>query len=163
MAQQTVGRTYRSNDFSVGALFHRDRPYQTAENRKNGYKTAIIMRDDFMEFISLLSKNNADFVIVGAHALAFHGIPRYTGDIDILINPSKENSIKVLKTVSDFFGSTLGLSEKDLFDDDTIQFGRPPAKIDLLKKVTGVTIEEIWRTREKGTLEESRCSISAKK
>ncbi len=108
------------------------------------------MRDDFIEFISLLSKNDADFVIVGAHALAFHGIPRYTGDLDILLHPSKENGRKVLKTVGDFFGSTLGLTEQDIHDDDTIQFGRPPVRIDILKKITGVTIEEIWSTREKG-------------
>ncbi|PKL39954.1 MAG: hypothetical protein CVV44_06965 [Spirochaetae bacterium HGW-Spirochaetae-1] len=109
------------------------------------------MHDDFLEFISLLSKNNADFVIVGAHALGFHGIPRYTGDIDLLIYPSRENAQKVLTTVRDFFGSDLGLTEKDLSDNDTIQFGRPPVRIDVLKKITGVTIDEIWSTRVKGT------------
>ena len=112
------------------------------------------MHDDFLEFISILSKNGVDFVIVGAHALGFHGIPRYTGDIDILIYPSSENARKVLKAVNDFFGSTLGLTEQDILDDDTIQFGRPPLRIDLLKKITGVSIGEIWRTKEKGTFGE---------
>lgn len=108
------------------------------------------MNDDFIEFVSLLAGNNVDFVIVGAHALGFHGIPRFTGDIDILVYPSEENAKKILKAVSDFFGSTLGLSEKDMSDDDTIQFGRPPVRIDLLKKVTGVTLDEIWSTRVRG-------------
>lgn len=111
------------------------------------------MHDDFIEFISQLINNGVDFVIIGAHALGFYGIPRYTGDLDILIYPSPDNAKRVLNAITAFFGSTLELQEADIIDDDTIQFGNPPIRIDLLKKITGVTINEVWNTRVSGRFE----------
>lgn len=111
------------------------------------------MHVDFVEFLKKLTDNNADFIIVGAHALAFYGIPRLTGDLDILIRPSHENANKVFSAVEDFFGSSLGLTVDDLRDEQTIQFGRPPVRIDLLKNITGVTFDEAWSGKVKGKFE----------
>ncbi len=111
-----------------------------------------MMHDDYVDFLSLLVAHEVEFVIVGAYALAFYGIPRYTGDIDILIRPSMENGGKVLRAISDFFGSTLGLAISDMTDENTIQFGRPPIRIDILKNISGVSLDEIWPTREHGRI-----------
>ena len=91
-----------------------------------------------------------EFVIVGAHAMGFYGVPRFTGDIDILIHPSADNAEKTLKAIVGFFGTDLGLVTADLMDEDTIQFGRPPVRIDVLKKISGVTNDEVWNGRVSG-------------
>ena len=109
------------------------------------------LHSDFIDFIQEMIDNDVEFVIVGAHALGFYGIPRATGDFDFWIRPTKTNAQKVLKTIEKYFGTTLGLTEADIIDDDTIQFGVQPVRIDLIKKLSGVSNEEIWTNRVSGT------------
>ena len=109
------------------------------------------LHEDFVDFIKNLLDNQVEFVIVGAHAMGFYGMPRATGDIDIWIQKSERNAGRVLKAIEDFFGTTMGYTIEDFMDDDTIQFGVQPVRIDMLKKLTGVSNTEIWETRVKGT------------
>jgi hypothetical protein len=103
---------------------------------------------DLREFIALLNSHSVEYVIVGAHSLAFHGRPRYTGDIDILIRPSPENAAK-LSIVMDKFGFTgTGFKESDFVEpDQIIQLGRIPNRIDLLTGITGVATDEVFETK----------------
>jgi hypothetical protein len=103
---------------------------------------------DLREFIALLNSHSAEYVIVGAHSLAFHGRPRYTGDIDILVRPSPENAAK-LSIVMDKFGFTgTGFKESDFVEPDhIIQLGRIPDRIDLLTGFTGVATGEVFETK----------------
>lgn len=109
------------------------------------------MHSDFKDFIESLLNNRVDFVIVGAFALAYHGYPRNTGDIDIWILPEKENAEKTVQAIGDFFGTNLGVTAEDITSGKIIQFGRPPVRIDLISKLSGVTTEEIWENKIQGT------------
>ncbi len=95
------------------------------------------------EFIELLNSHRVEYLIVGAHALAFHGHPRYTGDIDILVRASPENAGRLEQFISAFGFADSGLGAKDfLTPDQIVQLGQPPHRIDLLTSITGVEFDE---------------------
>jgi hypothetical protein len=98
---------------------------------------------DFKELLTLLNSHKVEYIIVGAYALAFHGVPRNTGDIDIYIRPTAPNAKNVLKTLKDFgFGSS-NVSEDDfLKPEQVVQLGYPPVRIDILTSISGVTWEQ---------------------
>jgi hypothetical protein len=103
---------------------------------------------DWKEFIGSLNSGEVDYLIVGAFALAFHGFPRYTGDIDILVRATPDNARKVTQVLSDFGFASLGLSPEDfLTPGQVIQLGLAPNRIDLLTSITGVEFEDAWRDR----------------
>ena len=107
--------------------------------------------DDFAELVATLNQNKAEFVIVGAHAVAFHGYARGTKDLDILIRSTPENILRVLAALKDFGFGSLGLKEADFIGDNVIQLGYPPNRVDLLSGISGVDAETVWKTRVKGT------------
>ncbi len=109
---------------------------------------------DLKEFIGLLNFNNVEFLIVGAHALAWHGLPRYTKDIDFLIHVSKENAELITDCLAEFGFASLGLTPQDfLIPDQVIQIGGEPHRIDLLTGITGVGWDEAWASRTAGDLD----------
>ena len=107
--------------------------------------------DDFAELVAALNQNKVEFVIVGAHAVAFHGYARGTKDLDILIRSTPENIPRVLAALKDFGFGSLGLKEADFTGDNVVQLGYPPNRVDLLSGVSGVDTEKVWKTRVKGT------------
>ena len=108
---------------------------------------------DFKEFLELLNANKVEYLVVGAHALAFYGAPRFTGDLDILVRPEGENARKILKSLADFGFGSLKLGEKDFTQSgNVIQLGHPPVRIDIITSLTGVSWEEIESGKEPGTL-----------
>jgi hypothetical protein len=118
---------------------------------------------DLREFIELLNSHSVEYIIVGAHSLAFHGRPRYTGDLDILIVPTAENAAKVAAVLQRFgFGGT-GFKESDFTEpDQLIQLGRAPNRIDLLTGITGVSTEDAFRTKISTELEGSPVFVLSK-
>ena len=106
------------------------------------------MNRDFAEMLSALSEAGAEFLIVGAHALAAHGIPRATGDLDIWVKPTPANARRVMQALASF-GAPLGdLTLEDLTRPDTVfQIGVPPSRVDILTGVTGVQFDEAWPRR----------------
>ena len=111
---------------------------------------------DLREFIELLNSNEVEYLIVGAFAVAYHGYPRYTGDLDVLIRPTAENADRVLTVLSRFGFSSLGIPAVDLQTYGTvIQLGVQPNRIDLLTGISGVSFEEAWNTRMTGAIEET--------
>jgi hypothetical protein len=108
------------------------------------------LNDDFADMLKVLADQAVDFVIVGAHALAAHGLPRATGDIDILVRPDPSNAARVLKALQ-AFGAPIashGLTQADFERAGTVyQIGLPPRRIDLLTEITGVTFDEAWQSR----------------
>ena len=98
---------------------------------------------DFKELLALFNAHRVDYLIVGAYALAFHGAPRYTGDLDLLVRPSPENAQAILSALADFGFASLGLSPDDfLLPDQVIQLGVPPVRIDLLTSLSGLSWEQ---------------------
>jgi len=107
-----------------------------------------MINKDFKEFIALLNKNNVKYLVVGGYALAFHGYPRYTKDIDFWIWVEKENAKNLLKALKDFGFTSLGLTEQDFLTPGyVVQLGQPPARIDLLTSVTGLEFEECYELK----------------
>lgn len=103
------------------------------------------LQKDLKEFITLLNSKGVDYLVVGAYALAYHGHPRYTGDMDIFVRVSEENASKLEEVVRDFGFSSTGLSAKDFLEEhQVIQLGVVPNRIDILTALTGVTFDEAW-------------------
>ena len=99
---------------------------------------------DLREFIALMNSHEAEYVIVGGHAVAYHGYPRFTGDIDFFVKPSTENARRILAVLQAFgFSEVAGLQSTLLEAGKVIQLGRPPNRIDLLTALSGVTFEEV--------------------
>lgn len=97
------------------------------------------MNPDFVEILSALSAARAEFLIVGAHALAAHGHPRATGDLDIWVNPTRANGQRVLQALATF-GAPLGdLTLDDLTQPDTVfQIGVAPCRVDIMTGISGI-------------------------
>lgn len=103
---------------------------------------------DFVEFIELLNRNKARYVIVGAYALALYAPPRNTGDIDIFIENSQENGLKILNVLDEFGFKGLGITLQDLQSENTvIQLGVSPVRIDLLTTISGLNFNEVYESR----------------
>ncbi len=101
------------------------------------------LHPDLREFIELLNSRRVDYLVVGGHAVAFHGFPRFTGDLDFFVRPSPANARRVVGVLSDFGFRESGLDESKLTRaDQVIQLGHPPNRIDLLTSISGVTYDE---------------------
>lgn len=112
------------------------------------------LQQDLKEFIELLNARGVEFVVVGGYAVAFHGHPRFTGDIDVLLAPTPQNAAKVLKVLADFGFAQLDLSIEDFVRPErVVQLGRPPNRIDLLTSISGVEFEEVWADRQSAHLD----------
>jgi len=110
------------------------------------------VQQDFRELLALFNARQIDYIVVGAHALAFHGAPRYTGDLDILVRPEEENAKRILKALDEFGFGTLGLTLEDFSaPDKVVQLGIAPVRIDLVTSLTGLSWEEAAAGRVKGT------------
>lgn len=111
------------------------------------------LQKDLKEFVELLNGLDVRFLIVGAFAVAYHGYPRYTSDIDIFVEKSAENAELLLKAIHEFGFGDIGLSKDDLLQkDQVIQLGYAPNRIDLMTSISGVSFEEAWSSREFGEL-----------
>ncbi len=104
------------------------------------------LQRDLQEFIALFNSHRVDYLLVGGHAVAFHGYPRYTGDIDFLVRPTEENATRVLAALADFGFGEMGLQAREFIQPgQVIQLGRPPNRIDILTQISGVEFEEAWQ------------------
>lgn len=114
------------------------------------------LNDDFKDLLRSLCAENAEFLIVGAYALAYHGLPRATGDIDILVRPTPENAARVHRALSEFGAplSSSGISEADWTSEDMVyQIGVPPRRVDILTGISGVSFAAAWKGRASADLE----------
>lgn len=112
------------------------------------------LQRDLREFIELLNSESVEFAIVGGWALGFHGYPRYTQDLDILIRATPENTVRLEIAIQRFGFGSLGLAAHDfLASGQVIQLGQPPNRIDLLTSLTGLSPSEIWESIEPGELD----------
>ena len=101
------------------------------------------IQKDFKELLELLNKHNVAFMIVGGYALAFHGSPRYTGDIDIYVRPTRDNAARIIDSLKDFGFGSLGLTAEDFSTPNKVtQLGVPPVRIDIITSISGVTWDE---------------------
>jgi len=101
------------------------------------------LQSDWRELLACFNARNVEYVIVGAHALAYHGAPRYTGDLDLLVKSDAANSARIIQALEEFGFGSLGLSREDFQKPDhVVQLGVPPVRIDLVTSLTGVSWDE---------------------
>jgi hypothetical protein len=101
------------------------------------------IHNDFKELLELFNKHKVEYLIVGGYALAFHGAPRFTGDIDLFVRPDWQNAKRILAALDDFGFGSLNLSQDDFSTaGNVVQLGVPPVRVDIITSVTGVTWEK---------------------
>lgn len=101
------------------------------------------VQPDFKELLALFNEHRVSYVIVGGYALAFHGVPRYTGDLDIYVNPDRDNAQRIVAALDAFGFASLGLKATDFEQpDQVVQLGFAPVRIDLITSITGVSWDE---------------------
>ncbi len=119
--------------------------------KKSGWNTItgeVMLNQDFKEFIQLFNANQVLYLVVGGYAVALHGYPRYTKDIDIWIELGRDNAGRIIKALKKFGFKSLGLKESDfLVKDRIIQLGFPPNRIDILTTLPGVTFAGCYKKR----------------
>jgi hypothetical protein len=111
---------------------------------------------DFLEMIQALNNAAVEYLVVGAHAMAIHGVPRATGDFDIWLRPGRQNGERVLEALREFGApvSDHGIGIEDLKVPDTVyQIGLPPRRIDLMTGISGVEFADAWPSRVNVELE----------
>lgn len=103
---------------------------------------------DFIEFAGCLTRRRVDYLLVGGHALAFHGCPRFTKDIDFWVRPTPDNAARLLEALADFGFADAGLSEDDFCRPGrVVQLGLPPNRIDLVTSIDGVDFDPAFERR----------------
>lgn len=108
----------------------------------------IELPEDFRDLLVELADAGAEFVVVGGHAVAFHGHPRATKDLDVLVRPSRANASRVYRALA-AFGAPLAAFEVAEADfaayEGVLQIGLPPRRIDILNRATGITFDDAVR------------------
>jgi predicted nucleotidyltransferase len=127
-------------------------------SRKNS-----MLNPDFREMLSCLKDEGVEFIIVGAYALAAHGLPRATGDIDIWVRNSPGNARKVIRALVKFGAPVSNLSETDFTSPETIvQIGVEPSRIDLLTGIDGVEFGDAWDNKINTTVDDLELYVLSK-
>jgi len=107
-----------------------------------------MLSKDFKEFIQLLNENNVKYLVVGGYAVALHGYPRYTKDLDVWVELSLDNAGRILKALEKFGFGSLDLKADDFLETDQIvQLGYPPNRIDILTTLKDLTFEDCYKSR----------------
>ena len=109
------------------------------------------MNPDFIDLLRAFADADVRFLIVGAYALAHHGRPRATGDLDVWVEPTPSNAPRVMTALASFGAPLQDLAEEDFARPGIVfQIGVPPGRIDILTELTGVTFDEAWPGRDAG-------------
>lgn len=108
------------------------------------------LNPDFFDMIAALQEEDADFLVVGAFAMAAHGVPRATGDLDLWVRPHRQNAERVMRALLRFGApvASANLTAEDLVNPAMVfQMGRPPRRIDVITGIDGVSFDEAWPSR----------------
>jgi len=109
------------------------------------------LQQDFRDLLVLFNAHRVEYMIVGAYALAFHGAPRYTGDLDIFVKPDEVNARRIMAALEEFGFGSVGLVAADFeAPDRVIQLGVPPVRVDIITSITGVSWEAAFSGRAEG-------------
>ena len=106
---------------------------------------------DFEELLELFNKHQVKYCIVGAFAVGFYGYPRYTTDMDILVEPSLRNGRKITKALREFGFGSLDLNPQDFSREGAIiQLGYEPVRVDIINSIQGTSFKQIWANKTTG-------------
>jgi hypothetical protein len=109
----------------------------------NSGVNSMDLPNDFRELLELFNKHRVEYLIVGGYALAFHGAPRVTGDIDLFVRPTDENANRVLAALDEFGFASLNVSQADFTTPGmVVQLGVAPLRVDIITRISGVSWEQ---------------------
>lgn len=115
---------------------------------------------DFSELLESFNAHGVEYLLVGGYALAFHGAPRYTGDLDLYVRPTPGNAQRILAALKHFGFGSLDLTEADFTTADrVVQLGVPPVRVDLVTSLTGLSWEEAWASRAEHVAGDLRLAV----
>ena len=122
-----------------------------------------MLNQDFKDMLSCLKDERVEFIIVGAYALAAHGFPRATGDIDIWVRNSADNAHKILRALARFGAPIFNLTEEDLMAPEMVfQIGVEPSRIDILTDIDGVGFDQAWQSKTSVVLDDLEIFVLSK-
>lgn len=114
----------------------------------------MVLDSNFKEFIQLLNANGVKYLVVGGFAVAYHGYPRYTKDIDFWIWAEPENARVMIQVLRDFGFESLGVKEEDFLNlNNVIQIGHEPNRIDLITQLDGMEFQKCYESRQEVSFE----------
>lgn len=109
---------------------------------------------DWKELLTLFEERKVEYVVVGAMALAIHGFPRYSGDLDLFVRAAPENAVRIVQALAEFGFGLLGLTAEDFCQENiVIQLGVAPHRVDLMTSIDGVHFEEAWEGHVRAKLD----------
>jgi len=114
---------------------------------------ASMMPEDLKELLRAFNDQAVKFLVVGGYAFGVHAEPRATKDLDIFVRSDEENSNAVFRALAQYGAPLGGLTPSDFMDGTTFQIGQPPARIDILQHIDGVTFDEAWENRIEGIID----------
>jgi predicted nucleotidyltransferase len=114
---------------------------------------ASMMPEDLKELLRAFNDQAVKFLIVGGYAFGVHAEPRATKDLDIFVRSDEENGKAVFRALAQYGAPLGGLTPSDFMDGTTFQIGQPPARIDILQHIDGVTFDEAWENRIEGIID----------
>ena len=118
------------------------------------------MNQDFVDLLRSFIAHDVRFLVVGAYALAVHGTPRATGDLDVWVDATPENAPRVLRALAEFGAPMQGLTEEDFARPGiAYQMGLAPGRIDVITELTGLTFAEAWPDRVEQPLADMRVPV----
>jgi predicted nucleotidyltransferase len=112
-----------------------------------------MMPKDLKELLRAFNDHGVRYLVVGGYAFGVHAEPRATKDLDLFISSDDENSEAVFRALAQYGAPLAGLTPADFRDDTVFQIGQPPARIDLLQHIDGVSFDEAWENRVEGLLD----------
>lgn len=114
-----------------------------------------MLDEDLRELLALFISHHVEFLVAGGHAVAFHGYPRYTEDLDLYVRADATNASRIIAALDAFGFGEVGLKAEDFVADDrVIQLGRAPNRIDMLTRLWGVDFEQAWARRVTATIDQ---------
>lgn len=113
-----------------------------------------MMPQDLKELLSAFNKHGVKYLVVGGYAFGVHAEPRATKDLDLFIRSDELNGAAVYRALTQYGAPLDGLSPRDFIDGSTFQIGQPPARVDILQSIDGLTFDEAWQNRIEGLIDE---------
>lgn len=113
-----------------------------------------MMPQDLKELLSAFNKHGVKYLVVGGYAFGVHAEPRATKDLDLFIRSDELNAAAVYRALTQYGAPLDGLSPRDFIDGSTFQIGQPPARVDILQSIDGLTFDEAWQNRIEGLIDE---------
>jgi hypothetical protein len=114
-----------------------------------------VLNPDYRDILSIFNEERVEYLVIGAYALAAHGLPRATGDIDLWINRDERNAGRVWRSLAKFGAPLSDLKESDFSSPGMVyQIGVAPNRIDILTSIDGVEFNDAWRQRVEINIED---------